>query len=257
MRVTFLGTGGSSGTPGVLQGWGACDPSNPKNRRLRPSVLVETATTSILVDTSPDFREQCLQSGLKKLDAVLFTHAHADHLHGIDDLRAINRLIDAALPAYADHETIQSIKHRFGYVFEPLNPQATFYYKPTLDAHELHDGDHFEVGDMTITCFRQDHGYSHSMGFRLGDLGYCTDVVAIPDHGFEILKGVSTLIVGSFREEPHETHAHVNRALSWIERVQPEKGFLTHLSAEVDHDTLEAKLPRGVRLAYDGLVIDA
>ncbi|GAB6053610.1 MBL fold metallo-hydrolase [Magnetospira thiophila] len=257
MRVTFLGTGGSSGTPGVFQGWGVCDPSNPKNRRLRPSILVETPSTSILIDTSPDLRQQSLQAGIRKLDAVLFTHAHADHLHGIDDLRAINRLIEAPLPAYADHETLETIQTRFGYVFEELHPDAPFFYKPTLTPHELHDGDSFKVGDVPVVCFRQDHGYSHSMGFRLGDLGYCTDVVSLPDAAFRILAGVRSLIVGTFRETPHETHAHVDLALTWMARIHPAKGYLTHLSSDVDHVSLQAKLPRYVTLAYDGLVIDA
>ncbi len=256
MRVTFLGTGSSGGTPGVFQGWGNCDPANPKNRRLRPSILVQYKDTRILVDSSPDFREQCLRSGIRGLDAVLYTHAHADHLHGIDDLRAVNRYIERPLPCYADEPTLETIRERFGYVFEPLHPEATVYYKPTLEARPIADGDTFTVGDLDIRCFEQDHGFSTSLGFRIGGLGYCTDLIQLPDTAFDILTGVDTLVVGVFRDDPHETHAHTALALKWVSRIRPRQAFLTHLSVAMDHDATEAKLPRGVRVAYDGLIIE-
>ncbi len=256
MRITFLGTGSSGGTPGVFQGWGSCDPANPKNRRLRPSILVENGDTKVLIDTSPDFREQCLRIGIRRLDAVLFTHAHADHLHGIDDLRAINRYIERPLRCYANGHTLDIIRDRFGYVFEPLHPEAEVYYKPALDPTRIEDGDRFEIDDLGIHCFEQDHGFSTSLGFRIGGLGYCTDLVKLPDHAFDILAGVDTLVIGVFRDEPHETHAHTALALKWVSRLRPRQAFLTHLSVSMDHEATEAKLPRGVRVAYDGLVVE-
>lgn len=256
MKVTFLGTGSSSGTPGVCHGWGHCNPANPKNRRLRPSILVEEGEVRVLFDTSPDLREQCLRSGLDRLDAVVYTHAHADHLHGIDDLRAINRLMEAPIPAYGDTRTLDVVARRFGYVFEPLAAEATFYYKPTLIRNDLADGDRFEICGVPVSCFEQDHGYSVSMGYRIGDLGFCTDAVRLPEHGFGVLQGVSTLIVGVLTETPHETHAHVDLALDWINRLQPKQAFLTHLGVNLDHDSLESQLPRSVRVAYDGLAVE-
>lgn len=255
MQVTFLGTGGSSGTPAVDRGWGACDPENPKNRRLRPSILVQNDDTTILVDTSPDLRQQLLEANVRSLDAVLYTHDHADHLHGIDDLRPVNRAMNAPLDVFADSDTLAAISERFGYVFEPLDPSATVYYKPTLMPHTLSGGETFTVGSLDITAFRQDHGYGSTLGFRFGDLAYSTDVVDLPEDSFACLEGVKTWIIGTLVDEPHPTHAHVDKALGWIERVGAEQGYLTHISPSLDHGWLENRLPDHVRPAYDGLVI--
>lgn len=261
MKLTFLGTGGSSGTPAVDRGWSGCDPANPKNRRLRPSVLVEQGDTAILVDTSPDLRQQLLTADVKRLDAVLFTHYHADHLHGIDDLRPINRALNAPLDVFADADTLENIRDRFGYVLEPLADGADVYYKPTLTPHTVHDRDAFTVsgpgGDIDVQAFVQDHGYCNSLGFRFGPIAYSTDVVNLPDHAFDMLEGVDTWIVGTLVDTPHTTHAHVDKALEWFERVKPKRGILTHISVFMDHASLAARLPAGVEPAYDGLVIDA
>ncbi|MGB0749773.1 MAG: MBL fold metallo-hydrolase, partial [Magnetospiraceae bacterium] len=165
MKIQILGCGPSGGIPGVSYGWGRCDPNNPKNRRLRPSILVEHENTKVLVDTSPDLRAQLLTADIRHLDAVLYTHHHADHVHGIDDLRPINRLLNAPLDCYADAATLNFLQARFGYVFEPLAEGATLYYKPTLLAHEIAHGTRFTVGDVPVQAFDQDHGYCRSMGF--------------------------------------------------------------------------------------------
>ncbi len=256
MRVTVLGSGSSSGVPGVGIGWGACDPDNPKNRRLRPSILVEKGDHALLVDTSPDLRHQLLHTGAERLDAVLFTHAHADHLHGIDDLRGINRAMNAPLDIYADAATLDTIATRFPYVLTPLPETATIYFKPTLVAHEISPGGDYEIAGMRIRTFEQDHGFSKTVGFRFDDFAYTTDVVELPDVAFDILQGAHTWMIGTFIDEPHATHAHVEKALSWCDRVQPERCILTHLGPRLDYAKLAAQLPEGTEPAFDFMTID-
>ncbi len=257
MRVTILGCGGSSGTPAIDWGWGRCNPDNPRNRRLRPSILVENGDTTILVDTSPDLRQQLLGVGVRHLDAVLFTHYHADHLNGIDDLRPINRAMNAPLDAYADADTIEMIGERFGYVFDTLSEDATHFYKPTLIPHELNGRDRVVVGDVTIDAIDQDHGFCRSLGFRFGPIAYTTDVVELPEYAFDLLAGIEVWIVGVLTDRPHPTHAHVGKALDWMARIGPRRGVLTHLSTFFDYDALAGQLPRHVEPAHDGMVIEA
>lgn len=257
MRITVLGSGSSSGTPSVEAGWGACDPQNPKNRRLRPSILVEGGDKTVLVDTSPDLRQQLLNTGVQHLDAVLYTHAHSDHLHGIDDLRGVNRRMNAAIPVFADAVTMQSIAQRFPYVFEPLAEDATIYYKSTLEPQvEFGHGDTFLAGGFSVTAIEQDHGYINTMGFRMDDFAYSTDLIAMHEDGFDMLKGIKVWMLGTFTDKPHPTHLDVDRALEWIERVKPERAYLTHLGFGLDFEALQAKLPDNVYVAFDGLKID-
>ncbi len=256
MKATILGSGSSSGTPGLDYGWGKCDPNEPKNRRLRPSILVEDDPTRILVDTSPDLREQFLRAGVSRLDGVVYTHAHADHLHGIDDLRAINRVMKADLPIYADAPTLDVIRTRFSYVLGPLRPGATMYYKPCLTPTQIEAGRPFRVGPVEVMPFDQDHGHSRSLGLRFGPLAYATDLVNMTEDGYQALNGVEVLIMGAFSDSPHPTHGHVDKVLGWIERIKPRLAVLTHLSPGLDHRTLEARLPKGVEVGFDGMVIE-
>jgi len=256
MRVTFLGCGSSAGTPSVANGWGAADPNEPKNRRLRPSILVEEGETRILVDTSPDLRQQLLTAGINRLDAVLFTHAHADHCHGIDDLRPVNEAMGAALTAYADTATWASIGERFAYVLEPLSPKVPYFYKPCLVPTTIAAGETFRIGSMAIQAFDQDHGRMRTLGFRFGAFAYSTDLVRLPEESFDILKGVETWVVGTLGPNEHPTHVHVDKALAWIDRVGPKQAFLTHMSNRLDYGALCAKLPPHVRPAYDGLALE-
>ena len=257
MKLTFLGTGSSGGTPDVHRGWCECDPANPKNRRSRPSVLIQTEQTTVLVDTSPDLRQQLLDARTAHLDAVLYTHAHADHLHGIDDLRAVNRALGHAVDCYGDAETLEAIRLRFGYVLEPLAAGATTVYKPSLVPNVIRPGESFRIGDVPVLAFAQDHGYGRTLGYRFGDVAYSTDVVELDDAAFDAVAGVKTWIVGVLVAHPHPTHAHVDKALAWMERAGVERGFFTHISPFLDHAALEARLPAHVRPAYDGLVIEA
>jgi phosphoribosyl 1,2-cyclic phosphate phosphodiesterase len=253
MKVTILGCGGSGGVPLVGDYWGACDPNNPKNRRLRVSILVEEAGASILVDTSPDLRQQALTAGMKKLDAVLYTHGHADHLNGIDDLRPFNRLVDRAIDVYGSPATLREIAARFAYVFEPIKPGFGFY-KPVLTPHEVTGP--FEIGGVPIVPFDQDHGFSTTTGYRIGGMAYSPDVVNLSEAAFDALSGLELWIVDCLRFEPHETHAHFDKALSWIGRVKPKRAVLIHMNHTVDFDELARRCPPGVEPAYDFMTLE-
>lgn len=252
MKVTVLGCGPAGGVPSVSGGWGRCDPGNPRNRRRRPSVLVEQGETTLLIDTSPDLREQLLDAGVQRLDAVLYTHAHADHLHGLDDLREVNRVLQGPLPIYASADVLEIIALRFPYVFAPL--EVPYYYKPVLQPREITGL--FQIGDIAITPFLQDHGTCPTLGFRMGDMAYSTDVTRLDEDAFRVLEGVRLWIVDAFTERTHPTHASVDVALDWIERVRPERAVLTHMSAALDYDDLKRRLPGHVEPGYDGLVLD-
>ncbi len=252
MRVTMLGCGPSWGVPMIGGVWGACDPANPRNRRRRCSLLVEAGGATLLVDTSPDLRGQLLEAQAGAIDAVLYTHAHADHLHGIDDLRSVNRLTRKPLPIFADARTLQEIRSRFGYVFAPLrHGNAASYYKPVLAPVEITGP--FEVAGIPVTPFVQDHGFSPTLGFRFGRVAYSTDVIRLDEAAFSALAGVEIWIVDCIRREPHVTHSHLEQTLDWIARVRPRRAILTHMDESLDYATLRASLPDGVEPGFDGL----
>ena len=252
MKVTILGCGGSLGVPMVGNNWGTCDPSNPRNRRRRPAILVQQGSTTVLVDTPTDLRHQLLDAGVSRLDAVLYTHSHADHIHGIDDLRPLT-WHDGALQGYADAATEARLKEAFPYAIANVEMDRGIY-RPILTV-EIIDGP-FPIGNLDVLPFVQDHGFSESLGFRFGDFAYSTDVVDLDDDAFAALEGIRIWVVDATREDPHPSHAHLDRALGWIERLKPEKAYLTHMNHQMDYDTLMAKLPSGVEPAYDGLEID-
>jgi phosphoribosyl 1,2-cyclic phosphate phosphodiesterase len=252
MRVTILGCGASTGVPLIGGNWGRCDPTDRRNRRRRVSVLVEVGPLTILIDTSPDLREQLLDSRVTRLDAVLLTHAHADHLHGIDDLRSINRLMRSAIPLYADARTLTELSQRFGYVLEPV--AAGRYYKPTLVPHLIAGS--FEIGGIPVVPFEQNHGFSTTLGYRIGRMAYSTDVTELSDGAFAAIEGVDLWIVDCLRREPHPTHSHLAKTLNWIARVAPHRAVLTHMDQSLDYRELSAELPNGVEPGQDGLVIE-
>ena len=250
MKVTILGSGTSNGTPRIGGDWGNCDPNQPKNRRRRASIVVETPKTRLLVDTSPDLRDQALDTGISDFDAVLYTHDHADHCHGIDDLRQIVRLRDRPMDVFGDRKTLDSLYRRFAYAFASENP----HHWPFLSAHEL--GDMVKIGDIDVVSFLQEHGNGTTLGFRFGQFAYSTDAMGMPEAAFSVLNGVDLWVVGALGTEPHPTHAHIDLTLSWIERVRPRRAVITHMSAELDYTTLLSELPDGVEPAYDGMVIE-
>jgi len=236
-------------------GWGDCDPLELKNRRRRSSVLVEVDGLNILIDTSPDCREQLLDANISRIDAVLYTHAHADHCHGIDDLRWICHSMGAPIPIFGNADTINTIANRFDYAFDGLDEKAgSNYYKPVL-IPKIIDGD-FEFKNVKIQPFIQDHGHSISIGYRIGDFAYSTDVWQLDEQAFDTLKGVNTWVVDALQLKPHPTHAHLDRTLEWIDQLKPANAILTHMNIYMDYKSLCDKLPAGVQPGYDGLIID-
>lgn len=258
LTVTILGCGSSGGVPRVGSGWGSCDPANPKNRRRRCSILVErrgeAEATAVLVDTSPDLREQLLDAGVKRLDAVLFTHEHADHTHGIDDLRPLVIHMRRRIPVYADHATGELLRMRFGYCF---HAPAGSDYPPILTEHRLQVGVPVEIdgpgGRLTGLPFNLHHGRGEALGFRFGRFAYANDVSAVPEASMPVFAGLDMLVLDALRYTPHPTHFSVSEALDFIERVQPRRAVLTNLHTDIDHAELTARLPPHVEAAYDGM----
>lgn len=254
MKVTILGCGPAPGVPAVSSGWGQCDPANPKNRRRRASVYVQQDTTALLIDTSPDLRQQMLDAEIRHLDGVLFTHGHADHIHGIDELREINRIIRAPIPTFADVETLNVLENRFAYVFQGIGRGETFY-RPWLQATVI-DTQPFNVGPLTVQPFKQDHGYSTTLGYRIGNFAYSTDVLTLPEESRALLKDLDLWIIGALHSKAHPTHASVEQVLSWIADLNPRRAIITHMSNALDYDTLMRELPVGVTPAFDGMTIE-
>ena len=259
LRATILGCGSSAGVPRIGGDWGACDPAEPKNRRLRCSLLVERidgeAITRALIDTTPDLRAQLLAAGVGLLDGVAWTHPHADHLHGIDDLRTIVHNRGARLPVWADADTTEVLLSRFAYVF--VQPPGSLY-PPILDLRAI-DGA-FEVegagGGIRFEPFQVEHGRIEALGFRLGGLAYLPDVSAIPEAAWPALANLDVLIIDALRRRPHPTHFNLEQSLGLIERVTPRRAVLTDMHNDLDYATLSAELPAHIVAAYDGLVIE-
>jgi phosphoribosyl 1,2-cyclic phosphate phosphodiesterase len=254
MQVTILGSGASSGVPLVGCACPVCTSENPKNKRSRVSCLIETQGKRLLIDTSPDLRMQCLQNRIPTVDAILYTHAHADHLHGIDDVRMLNYNGSAPIPAYMDALTYEGINERFGYVFQPPIPEYG-WFRPCLIPQQIAAYEAFEAAGITVHPFAQNHGRIQSLGFRIGDVAYSTDVKDFPAESERYLEGLQLWIVDCLRIEPAHTHAHLELTLSWIAKYRPERAILTHLSHDFDYEALKAALPQGVEPAYDGLTI--
>jgi phosphoribosyl 1,2-cyclic phosphate phosphodiesterase len=256
MRVVVLGCGGSGGVPLIGDIWGACNPANPRNRRRRVSVYVETAGKAILVDASPDVRMQLLDAEIKHLDAVLFTHEHADHCHGIDDLRFVrSRSKDRPIEAWAVPETLATLERRFEYIFRQNEVASGVLYRPFLKPRPV--AGPFAIGDLPVVPFEQQHGYgATTTGYRIGRMAYSTDVVKLGEAAFAILENLDLWIVDCLRFEPHPTHAHFDLAMSWVERLKPKRTLLTHLNHMTDYDELARRCPPGVEPAYDGLTVE-
>lgn len=252
MKVTILGCGTSGGVPIIGDRWGNCDPKNPKNERLRSSALLEMGDKKVLIDTSPDLRYQLLREKVPTIDAVLYTHAHADHTHGLNDLCLVSRFKEAEIPVYGDKPTLDALRQSFGYAFH--NPDNA-HYQPFLTAHEI-EYTPFEVFGRTVEPFEQDHGLIKSLGFKIGDFAYSTDVCALKPEVLDFLKGIDTWVVDCLRYEPHTTHSHLALTLEWIAYVKPRRAILTHLSPLLDYDTLCQELPAGVEPGYDRLTLE-
>ena len=252
LKVRILGSGTSSGVPRIGNDWGACDPTEPRNRRTRASILVETATTRILVDTGPDMREQLLAAGASTLDAVIWTHDHADHTHGIDDLRQVFHAMRRPVRGLARPDLRKTLIRRFDYVFDGWDG-----YPPTVAIEDLPDT--ILIGDIQVRVADQPHGAFESAGLRFetaaGSIGYATDLSAMTSDMATIYEGLSIWVVDALRRHPHPSHPDLPTALGWIERFRPGCALLTHMDQSMDYRSLLAELPEGVEPGYDGLEI--
>jgi len=261
LTATILGCGSSGGVPRPALGWGACDPGNPRNRRRRCSLLVErmgaNGRTRVLVDTSPDLREQLLDANVDWLDGVLITHEHADHTHGIDDLRSLFIHRRRRLDIYVDEATARVLFHRFGYCFAP--PPGS-EYPAIANEHRIAPGKPITIegdgGPIVALPFLQDHGDISSLGFRFEELAYSCDLVGLPDESLPALADLDVWIVDALRYRPHPSHFNVDDALHWIQRMSPARAVLTNLHADLDYAGLKAKLPAHIEPAYDGMRIE-
>ena len=252
MKIYFLGTGTSQGIPVIGSQHPVCHSTNPKDKRLRVSVWIQTDELSLVIDCGPDFRQQMLTSGCKIVNALLFTHEHADHTAGLDDIRPFN-FRQGDIPIYAHQRVIQNLKRRFDYIFETENkyPGA-----PSVSIHEVIKNQSFLIGKQTIVPVEVMHGSLSVFGYRVDDFAYLTDVKSISENEIEKLRNLEVLVVNALREEPHETHFNLQEALDFITLIKPKKAYLTHISHIMGfHDVVQQKLPKNVYLAYDNLEI--
>jgi len=258
LRATILGCGSSGGVPRIGNVWGDCDPENPKNRRLRCSMLLErinkSGTTRVLIDTSPDMRQQLLAADVEKVDAVVYSHAHADHVHGLDDLRMIVFNTKQRIPVWADMPTQTDLYARFRYAF--ITPDGS-NYPPICDMHTI-EGDVTicgDGGDITLTPLPVQHGQIGALGFRIGGLAYLPDVSEIPETTWPLLQGLDIWVLDALRRKPHPSHVHLERSLEWITRAAPKRAVLTNMHIDLDYEAVKAETPANVTPAYDGMVL--
>jgi phosphoribosyl 1,2-cyclic phosphate phosphodiesterase len=260
LSATILGCGSSGGVPRIGNDWGACDPADPRNYRRRCSLLLvktgEGGSTRVIIDTSPDFREQALRAGLSSIDGVWYTHDHADHTHGIDELRGFYLRQRRRIPVWADGDTLEILRQRFAYCFHTAPGSE---YPPVLEAHLLRPGDEVATagagGTITGTSFIVSHGNVAALGYRIAGLAYTPDLNGIPESSLHALEGLDCWIVDALRRTPHPSHFHLDETLRWIERMKPKSAIITNLHNDMDFATLVSELPSHVRPAYDGLQV--
>jgi phosphoribosyl 1,2-cyclic phosphate phosphodiesterase len=252
-RITFLGTGTSHGVPMIGCPCAVCRSDDPRDRRWRPSVWLDLPGIAVLVDTATDLRSQALQFRVPRVDAILFTHSHADHVMGLDDVRRFNALQEGAVACYADPFTAAEIRRTFAYMFGPRTPIGGGL--PKIDLFEL--AGEFCLGRHLVTPVPLVHGRRLVLGYRVGGLGYLTDCSEIPEASFALLDGLDVLVVDALRDRPHPTHFTVSQALEVVERVRPKRAYFTHVAHDLPHAETCARLrPKGAELAYDGLILD-
>lgn len=251
MKITVLGCGASGGVPVLKYGWGKCDSKNLKNSRLRSSIIIKTQKTTLLIDASPDLRKQLLNYASCKIDAIIFTHSHFDHVGGLNELRPVFFESQKSLDIYSDEKTLLAIKNSSPFMFKDTGHEI---YKPYLEAKKLNEN--FLIGDISGITFIQSHGYSTTLGIRVGDFAYSTDVVDLPVESLKKLSGIKIWIVDCLSEEEKPTHANLSKVLSWVQILKPQMTYLTHMDLNMDYDYLIKKLPNHIRPAYDGLTIE-
>ena len=252
LRVTVLGSGTSMGVPTLGCHCVVCKSGDPRDKRTRPSILLAYLGKNVVVDTTPDFRFQMLRAEIDRLDAVLLTHAHADHIMGLDDIRPYNLKQKAALPVYASAETFAVIRRTFSYIFDEAPPMSSV---PLVDLHEI--AGPFDLFDARVQPIPLAHGPMAVLGFRLGDFAYLTDFSAIPNESMDMLRGLNHLILDALRDAPHPMHSTVENSLAVVRELRPRQAWFTHICHDLGHAETNARLPQNVRLAYDGLVLEA
>ena len=254
-RLIVLGSGTSTGVPTIGCDCGVCRSVDPRDKRTRPSVLLELPGGNLLIDTSPEMRLQLVREGIGKVHAILYTHYHADHLFGLDDARLFPKAIGGPVPLFCEADTEEVIRQAFSYAFHEAAHHVPVGGLPRLRFERVAPGEPFTVLGQRVMPIRLEHGRFRVLGFRFGDLAYCTDVARIPDESWPLLEGLDTLILDALRFTPHPTHFNIEQALAVVDRLKPRRTFFTHLSHEISHAMVEASLPDHVRLAYDGLAI--
>jgi phosphoribosyl 1,2-cyclic phosphate phosphodiesterase len=261
LTLTILGCGSSAGVPRPALGWGRCDPNNPKNRRRRCSLLVERklgdGITRVVIDTSPDLREQLIDASVDHIDAVFLTHEHADQTHGIDDLRSVVLHQRRRIPVYLNQSTAKDIMHRFSYCF--TSPPGSDY-PPILNQHSIEAGESHTIegkgGPLTLSAFIMQHGNIPALGYRIGDAAYTPDVSDIPEQSWPSLQNLDLWIIDGLRYAPHPSHFSVDDALSWIGRFKPRRAVITNMHSDLDYEVLRQSLPKGVVPAHDGMRLE-
>lgn len=249
IKITVLGCGGSGGVPLITGNWGECNPDNPKNRRTRSSILIQTEDQNILIDTSPDLREQLLRANVNRIDAVIYTHAHADHINGLHELRQIALKHKIVIPVFGDEKTLHVLENVSQYAFE----ETDIGYPAFLKSHRING--EFKVGALSITPFKQQHGAISTLGFRIGDFAYSTDMKTLPKDSIDVLRNLKLWIVDCLRVQPHATHSHLENTLELIKEVAPARSILTHMDHSADFDVLYSHLPKSIEPAFDGMEI--
>lgn len=252
MRVTFLGTGTSHGVPSIGCECATCASTDPRDNRLRPSVYLQADHAAVLVDAGPDLRQQALRERIRRVDAIVFTHGHADHILGVDDVRRFNALMKGAMPCYGDETTLDDIRRTFGYVFAPDAPKGGGI--PMLELRPI--AGPFSVGDLRFQPVPIMHGRKPIFGFRVGGFAYLTDCNALADPAWPLLDGLDVLVLDALRERPHPTHFSLAEAVETARRIGARRTYFTHMCHDLSHDATNARLPEGMQLAYDGLVLD-
>lgn len=260
LRVTILGCGGSGGVPQIggedgAGWWGACDPAEPRNLRTRSSILVEGGGGGrLLVDTGPDLRAQLLACRVKGVDAVLYTHDHADHVMGLDEIRILNRLAGRAIEAFGMERTLGILKQRFDYAFLPST--EPWFFRPAVVPMRVAAGEAVAMAGHAVRTLRLDHAVMDTLGMRVGGFAYCTDLVRMPEESLAGLHGLDTWVVGCFQRRPHKVHANVEQVLDWVATLKPRRTVLTHMGPDLDWGWMRGNLPPGVEPAHDGMVLD-
>ena len=252
MKITFLGTGTSHGIPMIACDCRICTSTDPRDKRTRPSAVIEFGGKHILIDAAPELRLQCVANGIRRIDAVFFTHVHADHVTGLDDLRRFNDILRGPLPCYGTKRTLDHLQRMFPYAWE--HDPAYISAKPHLHPVEV-DGV-FELFGRPVTPIRLVHGSACVLGYRIGNLAYCTDCNDIPPASQELLRGLDVLVLDALRIRPHPTHLNLEQAIDWAARIAARRTYFTHIAHEILHEEIQARLTEGIALAYDGLTVE-